>query len=98
MPPAAVLTLPFLENVAGCLRAVAHPVRLQLLDLLESRRLSVTDLAERAGIAQPAASQHLRLMARAGIVAPKREGQTVYYVVVDPRILDVLDCLRRHCV
>lgn len=86
----------FLEAAATTLRAVAHPLRLRLLALLQQHEVPVTELAALAGISQAVASQHLRLMAQAGAVKGRREGQQVFYRVINPNVLALLQCMRDH--
>lgn len=86
----------FLESAAETLKAVAHPVRLRLLELLCREEIPVTLLAEQAGIPQAVASQHLRLMARAGAVTHRRDGHQVYYRVTNPHVLALLSCMQSH--
>jgi len=73
-----------LDRIADRLKALADPVRLELLHALEGGELAVGELVERVGGSQANVSKHLARMRRAGIVATRREGTTVRYRVVDP--------------
>ncbi|KQT69857.1 MULTISPECIES: ArsR/SmtB family transcription factor [unclassified Aureimonas] len=74
-------------EVAAILKAVANERRLMLLcKLVEWGEGSVGTLAEAVGLSQSALSQHLTVLREKGIVAYRREGQTLWYRVCDPRI------------
>jgi ArsR family transcriptional regulator, virulence genes transcriptional regulator len=72
--------------VAGTLRALANERRLMVLcKLVEWGEGSVGALAEAAGLSQSATSQHLAKMREEGLVAFRREGQTLWYRIAEPR-------------
>lgn len=79
---------------AECLRAIAHPHRLRMLELLLQERCTVGELAESCGIASPAASGHLRLLQRCGFLTVEREGRHAYYRVAEPHLENIMDCVR----
>ncbi len=85
-----------LERAAGALRVLAHPHRLRICELVMHGRVSVHDIAEHLGIPPNAASQHLSIMRAHGLLAPQREGKTVYYRVIDSRPSWIIDCIRNH--
>ena len=60
-------------------KALAHGHRLEILELLAQGERSVESLAERAGLSVANASQHLRLMRRAGLLASRRDGKRILY-------------------
>jgi ArsR family transcriptional regulator len=76
-------------------KALGHGHRLELLELLAQGERSVESLAERAGLSLANASQHLRLMRRAGLLASRRDGKRVLYALADPSVLDLTSALRR---
>ncbi|MCL4222242.1 MAG: winged helix-turn-helix domain-containing protein [Phycisphaerales bacterium] len=83
------------EQAATCLRTIAHPERLRIIELLlDERRRSVTEIAETLAIAQPAVSTHLRIMRDRGLIRPEREGRTVFYRVAEAHLCDVMLCVR----
>ena len=89
LPSAAV------EDTARVLRCLGHPLRLQILDLLEhSGEATVTEVHEGLGVEQAIASQHLTTMRDKGILARRKEGVHVYYRIGDSRALKVLACVR----
>lgn len=91
MTPAA------LSQAAECLRTLAHPVRLRMIQvLLGEAKLTVCELAEACEISQPQASEHLRLMQRCGFLGSQREGREVYYQVVESHLSDLLACIQKR--
>jgi DNA-binding transcriptional ArsR family regulator len=78
---------------ARMLKLLASEQRLLLLCRLVEGETSVGDLAEHAKLAQSAASQHLAKMRAEGLVATRRDAQSIYYRLVDPAAMRVLDTL-----
>ncbi len=74
-------------EVADILRTLANERRLMILcKLVEWGEANVTTLSEAVGLSQSALSQHLAKMREEGVVATRRESQTVWYRIADPRI------------
>jgi rhodanese-related sulfurtransferase len=67
-------------------KALANPVRLQLLDLLAQGERSVEDLAETAGMKVSNTSAQLRTLAGTGLVASRRDGVKIYYRLADQQV------------
>jgi DNA-binding transcriptional ArsR family regulator len=82
-----------LAEAAECLRTLAHPHRLRMVQMLLRGRYAVGELAEACGIASPLASEHLRLMQRSGFLAVEREGRKAYYRVAEPHLADIMACV-----
>lgn len=81
-------------EVAGILRALANEHRLLILcKLVEWGEGNVTMLAEAVGLSQSALSQHLAKMRDENIVTFRRESQTVWYRIADPRIEELFATL-----
>jgi DNA-binding transcriptional ArsR family regulator len=78
--------------VQEAIEALAHPGRRAILRLVLDRELPVNELAERTGLSQPAASQHLKVLRDAGLVHGRVDGRRRLYRVD----LDGLDRLRRE--
>jgi DNA-binding transcriptional ArsR family regulator len=76
---------------AQVLRCLAQPRRLMILDYLHAGEKSVGELAELLGLPQPNVSQHLAALRAHGIVVTRREGNTIYYSLTDPRIVRACD-------
>jgi len=83
-----------LAQAAECLRALAHPMRLKILFLLESNRWTVGELAEACSIRSHVASEHLRLMQRCGMLSVEKEGQKTYYQICESQVHAILACMR----
>ena len=80
--------------VADILKAMANQRRLMVLcRLVEQGEMTVGDLADRACLSQSALSQHLARMRDEGLVTFRREGQSLWYRIADPRIETLLATL-----
>lgn len=75
-------------------KALAHPKRLEMLDLLSEDELAVEVIAEHVGLQKSNVSQHLAVLRRVGLVATRKEGLYVYYRLADQRITGVCNLLR----
>lgn len=83
-------------EVAAILAAVANERRLLVLcKLVEWGEANVTTLAEAVGLSQSALSQHLAKLREEGIVAFRRDSQTLWYRIADPRIEELVATLHR---
>jgi len=76
-------------------KAVAHPLRLELLEQLAQGERSVEVLADRTGMSVANASQHLQHMRRAGLVTARRERKFVFYRLADDTVVELFTVLRR---
>jgi DNA-binding transcriptional ArsR family regulator len=83
-----------LEQAAGCLRTIAHPARLRMIEVLLDREASVGELAQIVGIAPNAATMHLRLLEHCGMLRRTRQGRGVFYSVAEPHLENILACVR----
>ena len=84
-----------LSAAAECLKSLAHPNRLQIVQLLlTGQQLSVNEIADYCELNQPTTSDHLRLMQRCGFLESKRDGRTVYYSVSEPHLADIMACIQ----
>ena len=89
------LDIAALTEAAECLKTLAHPHRLQIVQILQSgERISVNDLAEQCELTQPTMSEHLRLMQRCGFLASEKEGRTVYYRIAENHLHDLMRCIQ----
>ncbi len=85
-----------LEDTAACLKILAHPLRLRIVEILEKEDLTVGLLAERLGLPQAAVSQHLNLMKARGLLISQRQGRSVHYRVLHPQCSQILSCIRSN--
>lgn len=93
-PP--LLELDRLALAAECLKTLAHPHRLRMVEMLLRDRFTVGELADACGIPSNIASGHLRLMQRCGFLAPQREGRHVYYRITEPCLEGFMSCIRKR--
>lgn len=77
------------------LKALANSHRLMVLCSLHDGELSVGELNVRVPLSQSALSQHLATLRSAGLLACRREGQTIYYRLDDPKVVAVIETLHR---
>lgn len=84
-------------QVAEVLKAVAHPVRLQIVELLESKEMCVGDIAEALGGKQAVTSQQLNMMKDKGILNCRRDGTKVFYRIENKNVIKLLHCVYDHC-
>jgi len=91
-----VLQLEKLEMGASMLRAMAHPMRIAIIDLLTiNKRLSVTEIYEKLNIEQASASHHLNILKNKGILESKREGKMIFYSLRHEKLMEIIDSLDR---
>lgn len=82
------------RDAANILKAMSNECRLLVLcHLAECGELSVGELVERIGLSQSALSQHLAKLREEGLVTTRKEAQTVFYRVSDPKACGILNVL-----
>jgi DNA-binding transcriptional ArsR family regulator len=77
------------ELQAELCRAMSHAGRIEILHALREGPKRVSDIAREIDSSQVTVSRHLAVLRHSGIVAAQRQGQDVYYSVVNPKILEV---------
>ena len=82
-----------LEQAAECLKTIAHPHRLRMIQMLLRGRYTVGELAEACEIPSHMASEHLRLMQRCGFLNAEKDGRCVYYVIAEPHLANIMACI-----
>lgn len=82
-----------LEDAAECLKIMAHPHRLRMLQMLLQGRYTVGELAEASGIPSHMASEHLRLMQRCGFLASEKEGRKAFYHIIETHLSRIMSCI-----
>ncbi|MDA1012859.1 MAG: metalloregulator ArsR/SmtB family transcription factor [Planctomycetota bacterium] len=85
--------LPALEEAAECLKILAHPHRLRIVQMLLRGRYAVGELAESCGIPSHMASEHLRLMQRCGFLNSEKEGRKAFYEIAEPHLANIMQCV-----
>ena len=86
-----------LAEAAECLRALGHPVRLRLVEVLMQGEFPVKDLAALCELPPHMMSEHLRLLQARGMLTARRQGREVYYRIADPRLPTLIGCIQLHC-
>ena len=76
-------------------KALAHPVRIRILEILVRGERSVNELQEALGVDQPTVSQQLAVLRARNVVEARKEGTAVRYAVRDTTLRDLLDVARR---
>jgi DNA-binding transcriptional ArsR family regulator len=88
-----LMSLEALGQAAECLRTLAHPHRLRIVQMLLQGRFTVGELAEACEIPSHMASEHLRLMQRCGLLAQEKDGRYVYYTIAEPHLASIMRCV-----
>jgi ArsR family transcriptional regulator, zinc-responsive transcriptional repressor len=86
-------SLEALSQAAECLKTLAHPHRLRMVQLMLQGQHTVGELAEACEIPSHMASEHLRLMQRCGFLKAEKEGRFVYYAVSEPHLANIMSCI-----
>jgi|SRR5215471_230903 len=80
---------------ADFFRALAHPMRIRILEILTGGSRSVQELQDALGVDQPIASQQLAVLRNHGIVSGQKQGLSVRYSLRDPQVAELLAVARR---
>jgi DNA-binding transcriptional ArsR family regulator len=84
-----------LEAAASRLRAIAHPMRIAIIELLEQKPLSVTEIYTELKIEQAAASHHLNVLKNKNMLDSRRRGKQIFYSIRNHALTDLIDCINR---
>jgi ArsR family transcriptional regulator, zinc-responsive transcriptional repressor len=96
-PPLVLLPLEMLSAASICLKVLAHPIRLRIVNILMQGDFSVGEIAQLCGIKQHQACGHLRLMQNCSLLTSERRGQAVYYRIASRQLPALLGCIRQNC-
>ncbi|HEX9894938.1 MAG TPA: metalloregulator ArsR/SmtB family transcription factor [Gemmatimonadales bacterium] len=83
-----------LNSAASVIRCLGHPLRLRLLEALESGERSVSELQVLSEAPQATVSEQLGVLRGQNIVGARREGPFVYYRILEPKVSRILACIR----
>ena len=75
-------------------KVFSNPTRLEILNLLRNREMSVTELIKMSKLSQSNISQHLSIMKSKGVVSSERNGKNIYYRLSNPKIIKAFDIIR----
>ncbi|MBN2611826.1 MAG: helix-turn-helix transcriptional regulator [Bacteroidales bacterium] len=90
------LTADQLEKAASMLKAIAHPMRIAIINYLEEgKQLTVTELQEMVGMEQSTTSHHLGILKDKGVLASKREGKNTYYYLKHNTLSGIVECISK---
>ena len=92
----ARLSLEAMDQAAECLRTLAHPLRLRMVEMILEGDYTVGELAEACEIPSNLASEHLRLMKDRGLLSFERRGRRIYYHAAEEGLTDILNCIRKR--
>jgi ArsR family transcriptional regulator len=90
----ARVSRPLYQAKAEFFKTLGHPVRIRLLELLSQREHGVGELLAEVGVEATSLSQQLAVLRRAGLVAARKDGSSVYYSLTTPRVPDLLTVAR----
>jgi ArsR family transcriptional regulator len=83
------------ERQAEIARAIAHPLRIAVIDFLRDGEQCVCDIAERVGSERSNVSRHLSVMSNAGLLEYRKDGLKVIYKLKCTCIVDFFSCVTR---
>jgi|WetSurMetagenome_2_1015567.scaffolds.fasta_scaffold73029_1 ArsR family transcriptional regulator, zinc-responsive transcriptional repressor len=92
-----LLPIQNLCEATECLKIMAHPVRLRIVEILMQGRFQVHEIARLCDLAPHQTSEHLRLLQGRGLLAAERDGRSVYYRIADRRLPSLIGCIRSTC-
>jgi ArsR family transcriptional regulator len=81
---------------ANIFRALSHPTRIAILEVLRDRELSARTIQEKLGLEQANLSQHLAILRSYQIVVNRKDGNQVFYSIRNPVLVQVLDIMRLY--
>lgn len=85
-----------LEKASNMLKALAHPVRIAILNLLQDgTKLTVTEIHEKLNIEQSTTSHHLGILKDKNVLASKRDGKNTYYFLKHDELSQVIECISK---
>jgi DNA-binding transcriptional ArsR family regulator len=94
---ADLLPMEALADAAACLKVLAHPVRLRIVDVLTQGDFTVREIAGMCEAPESQVCEHLRLMQNCGLLTSDRVGRTVHYKISSPQLPALIGCVRDHC-
>jgi DNA-binding transcriptional ArsR family regulator len=81
---------------ANIFRALSHPTRIAILEVLRDREFSARTIQEKLGVEQANLSQHLAILRSHQIVVNRKDGNQVFYSIRNRLLVDVLDIMRQY--
>ena len=84
-----------LEQISSVLKALTHPMRLRIVEIVRYGELTVSEIQSQLGLPQAVTSQHLAALRRFGAVKSRRDGNHMYYSLTDRRLIKVLNMMQK---
>ena len=76
-------------------KVFANPKRLEILNAIREKELTVSELVEALGVRKANVSQHLAVLRQKGVVHTRRDGLNICYSISDPKIIEACDLMRK---
>ncbi len=90
------IDIEMLEMAAEKLRAISHPMRIAILELLaQEEPLSVTEIYKTLNIEQAIASHHLNILKNKKVLVSKRTGKKIFYSLRSNTLMEIIECINR---
>lgn len=85
-----------LNNAAGVLKAMAHPLRIAIIGYLEKgNELNVTEIHELLEVEQSTASHHLGILKDKGVLSSRRDGKHTFYSLRHDKLTNIIECISK---
>lgn len=91
-----LIELEAMQAAAECLKTIAHPVRLRMIEMLLHREWTVGELADACGVQSHVASEHLGRMKDRGLLANRRDGRRIFYCIEEAGLEGIMQCIRKR--
>jgi len=91
-----LIKLNIMKEAAACLKILAHPIRLRMVEMMLSGNFTVGELAEACGIPSHMASEHLGKMRDRGLLISVRASRCIYYSVANPKLKKIVDFIKTN--
>jgi DNA-binding transcriptional ArsR family regulator len=82
------------DNVAGLLKTMAHPIRLKILCLLQDREMTVSEIREVVKTTNANVSQHLTILRNKNIINFRKDANFIFNKIADPRIIELMSLMK----
>ena len=82
------------ENVAGLLKTMGHPLRMKILCLLRDKEMTVGELRNQVKTTNANVSQHLTILRNKGIISFRKDANFIFNKISDQRILELLNTMK----
>jgi len=93
---AKLLDMESLGHAAACLRTVAHPHRLRMIQMLLGGTYTVGELADACNIPPSSASEHLGKMRDRGLLIGRRNGRAIFYEIAEDGLQSIMQCIENR--